>query len=134
VSFYQSFKPLAHILRAQAAIVLVAALSGCSVMSYFTSASKPVPAALQLVSGAVSAKQVWSNRIGSINFPMALHVVGGTVYVSGGDGSVAAIDARTGVDQWRTNAGAAVATGVGSDGKTAAVVTQKNDVSLGAKS
>lgn len=103
-------------------------MSGCSVMSYFSSPSKPQPAALQAVSGAVSAKQVWSNRIGSINFPLELHVVGSTVFVSGGDGSVAAIDARTGADLWRANAGAAIATGVGSDGKTAAVVTQANDV------
>ena len=126
--FYPSFKPLAFILRAQAAIILIASLSGCSVMSYFTSPSKPQPAALKPVSGAVSAKQVWSNRIGAINFPLELHVAGNTVYVSGGDGSIAAIDARTGADLWRANAGAPMATGVGSDGKTSAVVTQANDV------
>ena len=50
------------------------------------------------------------------------------MYVSGGDGSIAAIDARTGADLWRANAGAPMATGVGSDGKTSAVVTQANDV------
>ena len=97
-------------------------------MSYITGPSKPQPAALQLVSGAVSAKQVWSNRIGAINFPQDLQVAGNLVFVSGGDGSVAAIDGRTGADLWRANAGAPVATGVGSDGKTAAVVTQANDV------
>jgi len=128
VIFYQSFKPPATILRAQAAIILIASLSGCSVMSHFTGPSKPQPAALQAVSGAVSAKQVWSNRVGVINFPLELHVAGGTVFVSGGDGSVAAIDARTGADLWRASAGAPVATGVGSDGRTAAVVTQRNDV------
>ena len=128
MSFYQSFKPLAHILRLQAAIILIASLSGCSVMSFFAGSSKPQPAALQAVSGTVSAKQVWTNRIGSINFPLEVHVAGNTVYVSGGDGSVAAIDARTGADVWRTSAGSPVATGVGSDGKTAAVVTQANDV------
>lgn len=126
--FYPSFKPLVLGLRAQAAIILVVSASGCSVMSDFTSPSKPQPAALQPVSGAVSAKQVWSNRIGAINFPLELQVAGNTVYVSGGDGSIAAIDARTGADLWRTNAGAPVATGVGSDGKTSAVVTQANDV------
>jgi outer membrane protein assembly factor BamB len=128
VTFYPTFKPLALILRAQAATVLIATLSGCSVMSYFSGPSKPQPAALQPVSGAVSAKQVWSNRIGAINFPLELQVAGNTVYVSGGDGSVAAIDGRTGADLWRANAGAPVATGVGGDGKTAAVVTQANDV------
>ena len=128
MSFCPSFKPLALILRAQAATILIASLSGCSVMSYFTGPSKPQPAALQPVSGAVSAKQVWSSRIGAINFPLELHVAGNTMFVSGGDGSVAAIDGRTGADLWRASAGAPVATGVGSDGKTAAVVTQANEV------
>ena len=128
MNFYTSFTPLAQILRVQAAIILIASLSGCSVMSYFTGPSKPQPAALQPVSGAVSAKQVWSSRVGAINFPLEVQVAGNTVFISGGDGSVAAIDGRTGADVWRTNAGAPVVTGVGSDGKTAAVVTQANDV------
>ena len=128
MSFHTSFTPLAHILRVPAAIILIASLAGCSVMSYFTGPSKPQPAALQPVSGAVSAKQVWSSRIGAVNFPLEIQVAGNTVFVSGGDGSVAAIDGRTGADVWRTNAGAPVVTGVGSDGKTAAVVTQANDV------
>ena len=128
MSFHTSFTPLAQILRVQVAIILIASLSGCSVMSYFTGPSKPQPAALQPVSGAVSAKQVWSSRIGAINFPLEVQVAGNMVFISGGDGSVAAIDGRTGADVWRTNAGAPVVTGVGSDGKTAAVVTQANDV------
>ena len=128
MNFYTSFIPLAQLLRVQAAIILISSLSGCSVMSYFTGPTKPQPAALQPVSGAVSAKQVWSSRVGAINFPLEVQVAGNTVFISGGDGSVAAIDGRTGADVWRTNAGAPVVTGVGSDGKTAAVVTQANDV------
>ena len=128
MSFHTSFTRLAPILRAQSAIILIALISGCSVLSNFTGPNKPQPAALQPVSGAVSAKQVWSSRIGAINFPMDLHVVGNTMFISGGDGSVAAIDGRTGADVWRTNAGAPVVTGVGSDGRTAAVVTRANDV------
>jgi len=128
VIFKASFKPLAHILRVQLAIIFIAFLSGCAVLSNFTSPSKPQPAPLLPVTGAVPAKQAWSNRIAAINFPLELQVTGSTVYVSGADGSIAAIDARTGADLWRANAGAASATGVGSDGKIAAVVTQANDV------
>ena len=128
MNFYPSFKPLALLLRAQAAIIFVALLSGCSVLSSFTSPSKTPPTELQPVSGAVSAKQAWSNRVGAINFPLELQVVGNAVYVSGSDGSIAAIDARSGADLWRANAGAPVVTGVGSDGKTSAVVTQTNEV------
>lgn len=114
--------------RALLAIILITSLPGCAVMSYLTGPDAPAPALLQPVSGAVSAKQVWSSRIGVVNFPLEVQVVGGTVFIAGSDGTVAAIDGRTGADVWRTNAGAPVATGVGSDGKTAAVVTQANDV------
>ncbi len=125
---YRIFKPLASGLYGLAALIFIASLSGCSALSYFGGSGKPQPAALQAVSGAVSAKQIWANRIGVINFPLELHVASGMVFVSSSDGSVAAMDARTGADVWRVNTGAPAATGVGSDGKTAAVVTQANDV------
>ena len=121
----RSFLSLGQVLRGSLATFLVASLTGCSM---FSSPSKPEPTALQAVSGAVSARQAWSARIGPINFPLDVHVVGATAYVAGSDGSVAALDARTGGDVWRTNVGSPVAAGVGSDGKVAAVVTQFNDV------
>ena len=122
---YKSFRPLWQSLRAPLAIFFVASLAGCSV---FNSPNKPEPAALQAVSGAVSAKQAWSARIGLVNFPLDVRVVGTTAFVAGSDGSVAALDARTGADVWRTNVGSAIAAGVGSDGNVAAVITQSNDV------
>ena len=126
-----SYVPVAHILRTWAAIILIAVLPGCSMFngSFFGAGStKPQPAALQGVSGAVSAKQVWSARIGQVNFPLDVNISGSTVFVAGGDGSVAAIDARTGGDVWRVNVGGPIAAGVGSDGRTAAVVTRSNDL------
>lgn len=122
---YKSFRPLRQSLRTPLAIFLVASLAGCSMLS---SPSKPEPAALQAVSGAVSAKQAWSARIGPVNFPLDVRVVGATAFVAGSDGSVAALDARTGGDVWRTNVGSPIAAGVGSDGNVAAVITQSNDV------
>ena len=94
----------------------------------FSASTKPQPAALQPVSGAVSVKQAWNARIGAVNFPLDVSVVGATAFVAGSDGSVAALDARTGGDVWRANVGSPIAAGVGSDGKVAAVVTQLNDV------
>ena len=41
---------------------------------------------------------------------------------------VAALDAETGRDVWRLNLGTGIAAGVGSDGETAAVVTQGNEL------
>lgn len=121
VSFWSS----GQVVRAPLAIFLVAMLSGCSM---FSSTTKPQPAALQSVSGAVSARQVWNARIGPVNFPLDVNVVSATAFVAGSDGSVAALDARTGADVWRANVGSPIAAGVGSDGKVAAVVTQSNDV------
>ena len=131
MNLYVYVRPLALILRAQAAPILIATLvvlPGCSVMSMFSSSTKPQPAALQAVSGAVVAKQAWVARIGVVGFALDAPVVGAVIFVASSDGSVAAIDTTNGADVWRTNAGAPIAAGVGTDGKTAAVVTQANDV------
>lgn len=126
---FQYFRPSAQNLRAYLAIVLIAMLSGCSALSFFdSSAGKPQPAPLQAVSGVVSAKQAWASRIGPVTFALDVHVSGATVFVAGSDGSVAAIDARTGGDLWRTTVGGPIAAGIGSDGTLAAVVTQSNEV------
>ena len=91
LKIYKSFWSSEQSAQAPLAIILLAALAGCSM---FSSPSKPEPAALQAVSGAVSAKQAWNTQIGPINFPLDVHVVGVTVFVAGSNGSVAALDAR----------------------------------------
>ena len=133
MSAYNYFRPLAMVLRAQAAPVLIAitaivGLSGCALIPTFGGPPKPQPAALQAASGDVVARQAWVSRVGGVNFPLDVAVVGSSVFVAGGEGVVAAIDTRTGLDIWRANAGAAIAAGVGSDGNIAAVVTQANNV------
>ena len=120
-----SFRSSGLALRLPVAIILIAVLSGCAM---FSSSTKPQPAGLQAVSGAVSARQAWNTRIGPINFPLDVQVVGATAFIAGSDGSVAALNALTGSDVWRTSVGSPIAAGVGSDGKVAAVVTQNNDV------
>ena len=131
---FKPFSAVAHTMRVQAAMLLIALLPGCSLFngstfgSMFGGSAKPQPAPLQAVSGAVSARQAWSARIGAVNFPLDIHVSGSTVFVAGSDGSVAAIDAATGRDLWRATVGAPIAAGVGSDGKVSAVVTLANDV------
>ena len=122
---FKSFLPAASARTASVAIISIAFLSGCAL---FEGSSKPKPADLPAVSALVSAKQAWSTRIGPINFPLDVHVLGTTVMVAGGDGSVVALDARTGADLWRMTVGAPIAAGVGSDGKIAAVVTRSNDL------
>ncbi|HYW57889.1 MAG TPA: outer membrane protein assembly factor BamB [Polaromonas sp.] len=128
--FIKSFRPFAQSLRAPAAIILVATLAGCSTFSGFFggSAKKPQPAELQPVVALVPARQVWSARIGEVTFPLQGNISGETLVVASNDGTVAALDTRTGRDRWRTSIGAPIAAGVGSDGKVAAVVTRANEV------
>ena len=123
---FKSFRPLALYTKSLAAIILIALLSGCSMFG--SSVKKPQPAELRPVVALVLAKQVWNARIGEVTFPLEVNVSGGTIVVASTDGAVAALDARTGRDLWRTNVGAPIAAGVGSDGKVAAVVTRTNDV------
>ena len=122
---FARFKPLTSVLRAQLAIIFVASLAGCSL---FGGPAKPKPAELQSVSGAVSARQAWVARIGKVDFPLDVNVSGATAFVASSDGVVVAIDTRTGGDIWRLNVGAAIAAGVGSDGRVVAVITQGNEV------
>ncbi len=119
----QSFRPLVHGFRLPVAIVLIALLGGC-----FGGVKKPQPAELQPVVALVSARQSWSSRIGTVNFPLEISASGNRVGVAGGDGSVALLDAQTGRDIWRVALNTPIAAGVGSDGKVLAVVTRANEV------
>ena len=122
---FKTFRTLDQVIRARAAILLIAILPGCA---FFDGSNKPKPTELQPVNGFVSAKQAWVSRIGSVNFALDIANVGGVLHLAGSDGAVAAIDSRTGADVWRTNVGSRLSAGVGSDGKVAAVVTESNEV------
>ncbi len=89
---------------------------------------KPKPAELPPNPALIGVRQAWSARVGEVAFPLAVNVSGTAVTVAGGDGAVLVLDAATGQTQWRASAGAPLAAGVGSDGKTAAVVTRSNEL------
>ena len=95
-------------------------LAGCA-------ADKPKPTPLEPVEAKISARQVWSASIGSINFPMVPTVQGGVFFVASG-GEVRALKAEDGAELWRASAGGAIAAGVGSDGRFTSVVTRGNKV------
>ena len=110
-------------IRALAAIVLIAFLMGCSGGS-----PKSKPAELEAVTPLVSARQSWNARIGPVNFPLEIAVVGNNIALASSDGAVAMLDAQTGRDIWRVALNTPIAAGVGSDGKVVAVVTRANEV------
>lgn len=117
------FWSLALAARAPLAIVSIALLTGC-----FGGVKKPQPTELQPVTALISVRQSWTQRIGSVNFPLDVGVAGNGVAVASDDGTVAFLDAQTGREVWRLALKTPIAAGVGSDGKVLAVVTKDNEV------
>ncbi|MES2583909.1 MAG: outer membrane protein assembly factor BamB [Pseudomonadota bacterium] len=76
----------------------------------------------------IGVRSAWTSSIGSVGFPLEVRPVGNLVFVASSEGAVAAIDARTGGDLWRTSVGTQLSAGVGSDGRYAAVVTRANEL------
>lgn len=113
-------------LRGTALVVLAASLAGCSLWSGGGSA-KPAPADLGANVAVLGVRQAWTARVGSVaGLPLEVHAAGNVVTVASSDGVVAAIDARTGGDVWRATLGAPLSAAVGSDGRSAAVVSRSN--------
>ena len=107
---------------ALAVLALSALVAGCA-------ADRPKPNPLEPVSPQIAGRQVWQAQVGGVEFPLAVAVPGGqTFVVAGTDGLVLALDAATGAERWRGQAGQRLSAGVGSDGRYAAVVTRDNDL------
>ena len=107
--------------RVAAALSLVAALLGCA-------SDKPEPMKLEPVTAQIAGRQVWNTVVGGVQFPLAVTVRDGAFIVAGSDGLVLAVDAQTGTERWRGQAGGKLSAGVGSDGRLAAVVTVDNEL------
>ncbi len=126
LSFHMSFMPKVQVSTAQAAIISVA----FAVLSVACSGNskRPQPADLGTNTALLGVRQAWVARAGQVPAGAMPTVVGGTVVLTSTDGSVIALDAANGRDQWRVNVGGAVSTGAGFDGKLAAVVTRSNEL------
>jgi len=108
---------------ALAAVGLAAALglAGCS-------SDRPKPTPLETFAPRLEARPLWSAKLGPIGFPLAVAARGGRFFVADGAGTVVAVQADSGTELWRGDAGAPLTAGVGSDGRFAAVVTRNNEV------
>ena len=108
----------ARLLVALTAVVLVA---GCA-------SSKPKPQPLDPLTPKIGGSVAWTQRLDGVKFPLAVAVTKGVFTVAGNDGTVLALEAETGREVWRGNAGAKLSAGVGSDGRFAAVVTREGEL------
>ena len=109
-------------LRLASAALLIATLVACS------GTAKPKPVALAANPASMGVRQAWTVRMPSVDFPLQTNVSGDTVTIASADGTVVAVDSRSGQETWRAKAGAPLIAGVGSDGTTAAVVTRDNEL------
>lgn len=103
------------------AAVLVG-LSACSSPAKFEPAPLAPPVAL------VGVDRAWTAQVGASVATLTPVAAGGRVFVAGGNGTVAALDAGSGKDIWRVDLRTSLAAGVGSDGQTAAVITKDNEL------
>jgi outer membrane protein assembly factor BamB len=109
--------------RATAVIALAVGLAACS------STDKPKPTPLENYTAKITARQVWSVRLGAnVTFAMSVAARNGMFFAGANDGTVVALRADSGQEVWRAQAGAPLTAGVGSDGRYAAVVTRDNEV------
>lgn len=102
-----------------AALLLAACSSG---------PEKVKPAELPPPARLMSPAQIWSTQVGASTTALAPLAFQGRVYLAGGTGTVAAVDAATGGDVWRLNLATPLATGPGADGQLTAVVTQSHQL------
>lgn len=89
---------------------------------------RPKPTELGANPATIGVRSAWNARIGDVKFALGVRVVGNNIYVAGTEGTVAAIDARTGGDVWRTNLKTTLTAGVGSDGRYASVMNSDNEL------
>lgn len=116
-------------LKLVAGASLLAGLLGLGGCSLWGGTPKPKPAELGPNVPVLGVRQAWTAQVGvQDGLALDMHVEGSVVTLASANGEVAAIDARTGGDVWRTRLDQPLAAGVGSDGRWAAVVSKNNQV------
>jgi outer membrane protein assembly factor BamB len=115
--------------------VLVLALSGCSGFSlnpvdWFSSKDTgPKMAELPVLSGAIPVRTLWHANIGAAGTAVfSPAVAAGSIYAAAQDGTVARLDAGSGRQVWRVNAGRTLSGGVGADRSLVVVGTAQGEV------
>lgn len=118
-------------------LATVVLLSACASVTdklnpfnWFGSSGGVKPAELREIKASLTLTQTWRTSVGaSGQFAFTPVVVGDTVYATGENGELAALDATTGVQKWRVSTTKnGLSAGVGAFGDTIVVGTVKGDV------
>jgi outer membrane protein assembly factor BamB len=115
-------------------LVLGTTLAGCSGFSvnpvdWFSSDSGPKMAELPVLSSAIPVRTLWQANIGAAGRAVfSPAVAAGSVYAAAHDGTVARLEAGSGRQVWRVNAGQPLSGGVGADSSLVVVGTAQGEV------
>ena len=104
----------------------VLAVSACVLAACTGGGAKPKPVELSPNAALIGVRQAWSLKIGAVNFPLDVKVNGERITLASSDGTLVGLESTGGREIWRAKVSEPLAAGVGSDGKTAAVVTRSN--------
>ena len=104
-------------------VVLLGTLAACS-----TTSDRPKPAELGPDPNLVGSKQVWSHKLGSVDFALNVPVHSEVAVLASADGTLVGLNVHTGATQWRTAIDGGISAGVGADGQWQAVVTRTNQL------
>ncbi|MES2090368.1 MAG: hypothetical protein V4532_10380, partial [Pseudomonadota bacterium] len=83
-----------RILGILAVTASVAVLAACG-------STKPEPAPLEMFTPSQGITTVWSQRLGSVDAPIALALSKGSVAWADTDGRVSSVDVKTGAERWQ---------------------------------
>ena len=112
---------------------MLALMAGCSTLNSlnpFASKFKGnQPAALVELKGSMAVRTAWKLDMGKANnYIFTPAMVGNTLILAGGDGSLARVEAASGRQLWRVKAAVPLTAGVGSDGNLIVVGGDKGAV------
>ncbi len=89
---------------------------------------KPKPTPLEPLAASIAGRVVWTQRVEGGKEGGGIAAVGRQFLVASPAGTVLALDAESGREQWRAALGQNLATGPGGDGRWTAVVTRSGEL------
>ncbi|MEY4753848.1 MAG: hypothetical protein RJA44_1523 [Pseudomonadota bacterium] len=103
-------------------LALLLGLAACS------SVEKPKPTPLETLAPRIAGKQVWNRSVGEPIPTGTMLAVRDRLMLATRNGVVLGLDVATGAERERVALGVALSAGIGSDGRTHAVVSEDNEL------